>query len=329
MSKNFNNILRNAYMRNFTNYTIERFIYIDIKNMSNESKNMMVHNINERLWENVQAINLLSDFNLPYVILRRVESSSGKQLRVIYDENDNKNMPKYINSSNSHIIRLQRATPQRIIQLGNFSDDGRADILADSHSRISAVVDTLLDISMFHSIPCLDGLKEPLKKTFNRIKYEYFKNKGYISKSYFYVNPDDEPTYISFAFAHHVTHDKINHSEYINCWIDFFNKYYKNEDNKYLSPSEQLKNHVHYKQLPDAYKSNEFWSSYSKGSYLLLRTNKRPNNSERINKLLNYFGESTYHIGLTKIVPLQEYHINVLKDDLKELNVSAFKIVVY
>jgi hypothetical protein len=42
MSKKFKNIIRPAYMRNFTTNTIDRFIFIDIDSMSAQEKDQLV-----------------------------------------------------------------------------------------------------------------------------------------------------------------------------------------------------------------------------------------------------------------------------------------------
>lgn len=314
-------------MRNFTRNTLERYILLEIDDMNNIEKDKFVSKINEKLWYAIQKINEISEYNLPYVIVRRVENLNDK-LRIIIkpDDYDYNPEPRFISGNESHVILMKQLSPQRIIQLGNMNGQGQAEILADENSEIVAAVDIFLDIAMFNSISYLEKLTDKQRNDFNQIKYEYFINEKL--NSYFYINPNDPPSYISLAFSQHINHDKLDYYGYIICWNKFLKKYFPNEKNINLSPTEQLKKHEDYDNIDDEYKSEKYWENKQKGAYLLLRVNKRPNNDKRMEKILNYFGSPTYHVGLIKIITLQEYHMPYIKEDFEELVVSAFKIVV-
>jgi hypothetical protein len=287
--------------------------------------------MNEKLWLTIQEVNLATNYNLPYINLRRVETAEGDKLRVIispYDIDNDKSAPQYIDENTSHIARLKQLSPQKIIQLGNMKGSGRAEILADETSQISAVVDIFLDIAMFNSISFLTILKDNKRREFNDIKFKYFIDHGYDKDSYFYINPDNQPTYISFAFAHHLEYNKLDYCGYINCWEEFLDEYYNGNINHNIPAVGQLKKHVDYYNIDKQFKTNEFWSNYQPGSYLFLRTNQCPNTTDRQKRMLRYFGQPSYHIGISKVVPLQPFHMMYLENELKELNISAFKIVI-
>ncbi len=330
MKKKFRNLIRNAYMRNFTTNTEDRYIYIDDDMMSYEQKDIFVSRVNEQLWYTIQEVNALTESNnLPYINLRRVEDDYDDRLRIVIspDDSDFKaNEKRYVDRNNSHVVVMKQDSSQRKVQLGDLKGNGRAEIIADDTGRIDAIVDVFLDIAMFNSYSFLRTMNVVKRRDFNIIKNEFFAENSF--NSYFEINSEDSPTYISFAFSTHITHNKLNYLSYVLTWEKFVNKYYPTEKNINLKPTEQLKKHVDYENIDNIFKTNEFWKSFSKGGYLLLRTNSRPNSEDRINNLLSIFGQPTYHIGITKIVPLQQYFSPYYKDDLKELNVSAFKIVV-
>lgn len=330
MKKKFRNVIRKAYMRNFTSFTEDRYIYIDDDIMPNEQKDSFVSKANEQLWYAIQEVNALTEFNnLPYINLRRVEDDNDDRLRIIISPDDSEyraNEKRYVNRNNSHIVVMKQLSTQRRIQLGDLEGDGRAEIIADGIGRIDAIVDVFLDIAMFNSYSYLKSMKDIERRNFNKLKYEFFtKNK---LESYFDINSEDPPTYISFAFSKHITHDKLDYSGYVLCWKEFIDTFFSTKTNINLKPSEQLKKHVDYENIDKIFKTDKFWKELPKGGYFLLRINSRPNDEERINKLLSYFGQPTYHIGITKIIPIQQYFAPYYKDDLKELNISAFKIVV-
>ncbi len=329
MSKKFRNIIRPAYMRNFTHNTIERYILMEIDDMNDVEKNQFVSKINEKLWKAIQEINLLTQYNLPYINVRRVENSGETdKLRIVIkpDDYDYQSEPKFVSGKESHIILMKQLSPQRIIQLGNMNGNGQAEILADENSEIVAAVDIFLDIAMFNAFSYLKKFENKERNNFNIIKYNYFIEEKL--ESYFYINPNNPPSYISLAFSQHLDHDKLDYYSYILCWEDFLNKTFPKEKNKNPSPMEQLKRHADYDNIDDLYKTEEYWKKKDKGAYILLRTNKRPNTDERISKLLSYFGAPSYHIGITKVITLQEFHMPFIKKEYEELNVSAFKIVI-
>ena len=85
---------------------------------------------------------------------------------------------------------------------------------------------------------------------------------------------------------------------------------------------------ISYKILPDKYFDEDYWHTISKGEYLFCRINHDPNENKRRIILTDLFGISEFYVGATKIFPLSQYHIEFFNRELRELNVSAFKIVV-
>ena len=73
MSEKMRNTFRSATMRNFSKYTIVRYIYIDDKLSTDEEKDLFVKEINERLWAVIQDVNAYAKNRvLPFVIVRRL-----------------------------------------------------------------------------------------------------------------------------------------------------------------------------------------------------------------------------------------------------------------
>lgn len=329
--KKIRNTIRPAFMRNFTNNVMERYILIEIDDMNDNEKDLFVSKINERLWYNIQKVNEISEYNLPYVLVRRVENyDTSDKLRIIIkptDYNYNENVePLLISGNESHIILMKQLSPQRIIQLGNMQGSGKAEILADETSKIAAAIDVFLDIAMFNSISYLKKMNDAERNKFNELKYNFYMKNNL--NSYLYIDPKNPPSYMSFAFSQHNKIYDIDYYGYIICWKKFLNEYFPGETNENLSPTEQLKMHQDYGNIDDIYKSETYWKTKLKGAYFLIRTNKRLKDTGREERLAVYFNSPTYHVGLTKLITLQEYHMPYIKREFEELNVSAFKIVV-
>ena len=65
----------------------------------------------------------------------------------------------------------------------------------------------------------------------------------------------------------------------------------KLSNNIIAKPTEMLRYHVDYKNLPKRIKEdNYYWKQQSKGALLLLRTNHRPNDDLRLEWLKSYLG---------------------------------------
>lgn len=87
------------------------------------------------------------------------------------------------------------------------------------------------------------------------------------------------------------------------------------------------KYHVDVKNLAGELQDGLYWEKQPEGALLLLRTISRPNDTLRRQWLCDYFGMDKYHVGMTKIVRLSEIRNTMLECELRELNVSAFKVV--
>lgn len=63
------NEYRPAFTRNFSKYTIDRYVIIDNDLMDDAAKDTFIKEVNERLWYAIQETNmLLDDRLLPFVV---------------------------------------------------------------------------------------------------------------------------------------------------------------------------------------------------------------------------------------------------------------------
>ena len=61
---------------------------------------------------------------------------------------------------------------------------------------------------------------------------------------------------------------------------------------------------------------------------MFLRTNRGPNTNERKQIICDYFGIESFFVGAIKLVPLREYYVPFINTQMRELYISAFKIIV-
>lgn len=61
---------------------------------------------------------------------------------------------------------------------------------------------------------------------------------------------------------------------------------------------------------------------------MLLRINRGPHTNERREIISDYFGIETFSVGAVKLVPLNEYYMPFVNTQMRELYISAFKIIV-
>lgn len=333
MSKKLRNELRKATMRNFSNNTIERYIIIDNDRLTETEKDEFVKKINEELWYAIQETNaVFSDRILPYVIVRRVikDTDDATKLRIIindpYNERPFGAYTSSVEISNlSHLINFKTFSPGRRVVVCDELIPGDAKIIIDDDDQISAAVDIFLDVATFNSVNYLVALPLSEKQKFSSLKLEFYKR--HKLESFYLIDPINSPSYHSLAFSARTNKRTIDYNKYKYLWdlfiIDYkFNKIIKNP------PAEiQILQHKDLLNLPSEMKENSYWEKYS-GAKLLLRINQGPNDLEREKVLCNYFGITEFNVGETKIVPLSEYYNPYIRQQINELIVSAFKIIV-
>lgn len=240
---------------------------------------------------------------------------------------------KFLDIDNvSHIISFKRLGPQNIIRVGDELRPGTAEVWTDSTNQLAAAVDIFLDIAMFNSIPYFrDKLSIEEKQDFNSIKLAFFNKNNF--NSYFVIDKNAPPSYISFAFAFRQGVHKIDYSGYVDCWDEFIEsdlitQKFGEIKIKMESPEIQIKQHKNFNQLPQMYSSNKYWQKFQQGDYLLLRVHSLPNTAERARKIKRFFGIVECQVGPVKIVPISDYFRPDIKRDINEGNISAFKVVV-
>lgn len=336
MSTKRRNTFRPAFMKNFSKNEIERFMLIDDEYITYDDKKSFVKEINERLWVAIQEVNSLCKGRiLPFVKVNLVErENEGQFVRVIVsDINSNKSFEDMVgNRVNidelSHLIVFKTLAPERIVMVSDEFVKGNAKMLIDKKDQIAAAVDIFLDIAMFNSFSFLRNLPNESKKSFSKQKYDFFKTNSE-SCYYRYIDSDGvPPAYYSFAFSARTDDKNIDFGKYMYLWDSFIESNYKKEKNQVPPPNEQLKQHIDICNIPNKYFTESHWKRIKNGDYLFLKINIEVKTNAEKRQILYYLGFKRYSKKIVKLVPLNEYHNPLLKKWLKQLNISAFKIVV-
>ena len=333
MGKKERNKLRLATMKNFSQYSIDRYIMIDSELMDQGNQDLFVAEINERLWKAIQETNaLVEGRTLPFVKVRRVIKDESA-LRIVMNEfdsqmrlNDYEQTETIDINKLSHLINFQILEPHRRIMVGDDLINGDAKIYINENDKVGAAVDIFLDIAMFNSISFLEEMQLDEKKKFNRTKYEFYKKNDW--NSYYYIDKKNPPSYFSFAYAAREDNRTIDYEKYIYYWKIFLDEYFPSQKIRNAAPEEQLLRHIDKGNIKDIYFEAEFWNKFNEGDYLFLRINNLPNNNEVKGIISNYFGVKKCHIGAVKVVPIKDYFRPFIRRQIQELNISAFKIVV-
>lgn len=311
--------------KNFTSNTLTRYIMIDKSILPEERHNELLDPINEQLDKLIQDVNACSIGRvLPYIKVQRVVEENDK-LRIVINNLDNNTM--YIDRKDlSLLINFRLPSPQKVITVCDQLIKGDAKMIIDSKNQVAAAVDIFLDIAMFHSYSFLDKMSNQEKQLFNMYKYDHFIDNGY--ESYYLIDTDNPPKFLSFAFAARSGNRRFNVEQYCSIWERFINENYNGKTHEISAPEEQMKQHMQKDMIDKRYFTSEFWSEFPAGDYLFLRINREPNTNERKDELAKYFNVPKFHIGPTKVVPISEYNRRFLKGMLNEHYVSALKIVV-
>lgn len=330
MSTNIKNEYRNGFTRNFSNDIIERYIKFDNPEIQANEQDEIVNRINETLWEKIQEINMrVKGRRIPFVVVHRIVSLDKNTIRVIMYGRAPGAEPEYKNldmSQFSHCAVFEKLGKRKIIKVLNPNEDGQAHMFVGYTDQIAAAVDIFLDIAMYNSYSFLKNESPENRKAINKKKANFYKNRDLYS--YYEIDYSEPPTYFSFAFAARNSYSDINYDYYIAIWDMFVEKYYPNESHKCGSPHIQLKSHVDIKQIPQKYRSVDFWKDYPQGDYLFLMLNKKPNDTLQCKILKQYMRAKSFHGKVVNIVPLNDYFHPYWQQQFRELIVSAYKIVV-
>lgn len=328
------NAPRKGFTRNFSKYTIDRYIIIDDDLMNDTEKDSFIKEVNESLWYAIQETNmLLEDRLLPFVVVRRVDYVDNRLRIIVNDYDSHRKLLNYEEaekldlSTVSHIINFKPLSPQRRIVISDHLIPGNAKMLIDENEQVSAAVDIFLDIAMFNSISFLKDLSIKDKQEFNIAKFSFYEKRKL--KSYYGIDRKCPPHYYSFAFYAREDSTHIDFYKYVWIWKEFISQYSKSQSIENILPEDILKNYyVDVGNLDKCYLDRTFWESQSKGAKLLLRINRGPNTVERKQIISDYFGIDSFYVGAFKLVPLNEYFVPFINTQMRELYISAFKIIV-
>ena len=334
MSTNDKNIVRSAFLMNFTKNLLSRFIVASDTFDKKDYINRKIGVINSQVNYTIHRLNLLvHNRNLPFIKVKALFSKSDtaqleKDTRIVidqYPENDEyddyiKNVLQISRDEISHVIDVLLAYGQNMFTVSSLSCDARL-VLDDSFFE-TAIEDILLDISVFNSYSFLRDISVSDRINFSQKKVEFCQDQ----EIKFYNVESGDKRYFSLAFVARDENGEIDLDKYVQLWDDFISKYYGNCVHKELSVKEQLLYHRDYEELPKTCKTTIM--KKGNGTYLLLRTNKDKTESLHP-QLYSYFGigkKKSYRKGLILVVPISEYD-NVYPL-LEHLDVSAFKVIV-
>ena len=315
----------------YSNYYIERYIMID-NNMNQNEKDLFIKRINKRLDYLIQEINAnVTGRTLPFIRIREVYRED-QEFRIIINDFDDTNSFEAYSVLNpeevSLLINFRELESQRIITVCDEFIPGDAKMLIDNESQIAAAVDIFLDISMFHSYSFLDKFAVKEKKEFNVLKLKNFTDNEL--KSFYYIDKNNLPAFLSFAFAARKGYNDNDFDIYDYCkyWDNFIRQYFGNMHHIMDKPEKQVALHNQIGMLDSRYTSREYWAKMDHGDYLLLRINREPNTNEEKEQLAQYFKIPKFHCGATKVVPISEFFTPYLRKQIREHYVSVIKIVV-
>lgn len=336
MSTNYWNEFRPGFMRNFSDYVIERYIIIDDDTMTDNEKDKFVLSINEELWRVIQETNILAEGRiLPFVRVRRVVDIND-ELRIIvndidscssFDDYENECKEKINIDQLSHLINFKTLSPRKQIQVSDRLIPGNAKMIISRADQISAAVDIFLDIAMFNSYSFLHSLKIEQKREFNDYKFKFAKEHSL--ESYYQTSTNEPPAYWSMAFSARINNKSIDFYKYVRLWEIFIKSTpYSSNENMVIPPYEQLKSYRHISNLPNECFTKSFWEEFDKGDKLFIRINREPNDNEKKLMLTNLFGIPKFRVGAVNVLDIKDYYIHYIYQLMEELYISAFKVVV-
>lgn len=327
MSTNAKNRIRPEFLKNFTSKIKRRYIIIQNGKISGNDLQQLLNSVNSTVNQIIQQLNLkIKDRQIPYTtLIAQINPTLDSRSRfVLHDDSSDGNFEMGIKTQStligedlSHLVEFLVAAGYKEIVISSLDCD--AEIVVDYKFLECAIVDVLLDITVFNSYSFLKNLSIKEKHEFGCQKYTYFKE---CSFDCFYECKSNKELYYSFAFSARDSCDCFDVDKYIEIWNGFISKNYPNCTHKEKTISQQLKQHVDYEELPDnlQYRFNK----RPKGAYLVLRTNK--DRTEKLSPFIqSVFGIKEYEKGKIKIVPIEDF--DKYKPLFENLDISAFKVV--
>ena len=299
---------------------------------------MFVSKINEALWLAIQETNMHARNRiLPFVIVRRVVEVND-ELRIIindidsprtFDNYENNNRERISIEQLSHLINFKTISPRRQIQVSDHLIPGNAKMIVSHSNQIAAAVDIYLDIAMFNSISFLKELDIEHKREFSELKYRFAKKHNL--NSYYRCCEKSPPSYWSFAFSARNDTQNIDYYKYVSLWDMFLKTTYPQKTYNQvpiIPPHKQMEYHKDRDNFEKIYFTQEYWEQYNHDDYLIIRINREPSDNERKLLITNLFGISKFHIGAVKVIPANDYFKQFIYNQMQELYISAYKIVV-
>lgn len=326
MSKKPKNVIRPAFLMNFTSKVKQRYILLEKGNSQFRNIADLIKSANDTLNRIVQELNIkIEDRQLPYLtIVPCYGNIFDKRVRVFLHNDDTdflfeRGVQSQIQNETdmSHILDFLIAASYKTVTISSLSCDAK--LVIDYSLLKCALIDIMLDIVMFNSYSFLKNMNVADKKKFSEQKFAYYTNKNL---SCFYDCDDKNVMYYALSFSSRKSQKSFNVDGYLSNWNEFIELFYPNCVHKEKSIKEQLQQHRDIGELPQnlhtRFKDKPNWA------YLVLRTTR--DRTEDIHPaLFSLFGIRKYKRGKIKIVPISDF--DKYKPLMEHLDVSAFKIV--
>ena len=338
MSKKTKNVVRKAYMSNFSKKKKHRYIITEKNTELDRYLQQNSNRINDRINYAIQELSIkITDRQLPFMTIEKIPigfdsaviSQEDKKRRVrgvirdiTTDEVLLESIGKRIseNENISHSIEFFANTTYDGLTFSNNHFDVK--VLTEKEVLEDVFADIFLDSAMFNSYSFLKEMSNEEKHEFGKKKFEFYIKHNL--PCYYRLDIEDENRifYYSLAFSCRTSNNDFDYDKYIELWNDFIKDYYSDKVHLEKSITEQLNQYIDPKQLPKSLSRN--LARREEGAYLVLRINR--NQTISLNeRIMNYFGLKEYHIGVIKVVPILEYYR--IQDMLKNLDVAAYKVV--
>lgn len=338
MHRKTKNVVRKAFMSNFSKKKKHRYIVTEKETVINQYLQKNINRINDGINYAIQETSIkVTDRQLPFVVIEILSISfdnidisqkdKERRIRGVFrdittDEAFLECIGKRLNDSDniSHAIELFANTTYNWLTFSNNHFDAK--VLIEKTALENVFIDIFLDYAMFNSYSFLKEMCNEEKHEFGKKKFEFFKKNNL--SCYYRIDVEDESRifYYSLAFSCRTSNKDFDYDKYIELWNRFIEEYYPDKVHVEKSIKEQLCQHIDYEQLPKSLIRS--LAHKKKGAYLVLRVNK--NQTISLNdRIMNYFGMEKYHLGKIKVVNISKYY--EIQDMLKNLDVSAYKVV--
>lgn len=326
MSKKSKNVIRPAFLKNFTRKVKQRYILLEKGNSQFRDIGNLITSANEKLNSIIQVLNIkITDRQLPYLtIIPCYGNINDKRVRVFIHNDDTdfffeRDVQSQIENKTdmSHILDFLIAASYKKVTISSLSCD--AELVIDYSLLECALIDIMLDIVMFNSYSFLKRMDIASKKKFSEQKLSYYNDQDLPC---FYDCDNMNVMYYSLSFSSRKSAESFDVDTYISNWNGFIATYYPNCVHNEKTIKEQLQQHKDIGELPKNLHTR--FNDKSNGAYLVLRTTR--DRTEDIHPaLFSLFGIRKYKRGKIKIVPISDF--DKYKPLMEHLDVSAFKIV--